>query len=70
MEDNSNDKNNGAPAATRRKKLLETTQELKKALDAWDDLEEKCQGPSADEVQLDDVKKILREIKNQIDKLS
>lgn len=69
MADNTNDKNN-APAATRRKKLLETTQELKKALDAWDDLSEKCQGPSADEVQMEEVKSMLREIKNQIDKLS
>lgn len=69
MTDNLRDKNN-PQAASRRKKLLETTQELKKALDAWDDLSEKCVGPSADEVQMEEVKSMLREIKNQIDKLS
>ena len=52
-----------------RRRILETSTELKKALDAWDSLSQQVNKPSADEQMLSDVKELLKQLKNQIEDL-
>jgi hypothetical protein len=68
MNDNNSlkDKNpNGIPVE--RKKLLETSQELKKALSNWEELSRTSPRLSADEQMLQEIKGLLGQLKNQID---
>ncbi len=50
-----------------RKKLAEVGQELKKALDAWEDLSQQDLGISADEQRLEDLQALLKKLKDQIE---
>jgi hypothetical protein len=52
-----------------RKRIVETGNELKKALQAWDDLSAQPLAPPADEQRLSDVKDLLKQIKTQLEKL-
>ncbi len=52
-----------------RRRILETSSELKKALEAWDTLSEQAAKPSADEQMLSDVKDLLKQLKSQIEDL-
>ncbi|MEZ0390703.1 MAG: hypothetical protein ACAH59_00710 [Pseudobdellovibrionaceae bacterium] len=57
------EKNTNSP----RKRILETRNELKKALDAWEDLSQEPQGLSADQQMLNDVKDLLKQLQNKIE---
>lgn len=50
-----------------RRRILETGTELKKALDAWDELSREPQAIPADEQMLSDVKDLLKQLKNKIE---
>lgn len=63
MDDSKDSKNQPNP----RQRILETSVELKKALAAWDELSKQAQAPSADEQMLDDMKSLLKQLKNQIE---
>ena len=48
------------------KKLLDAGLELKKALNNWEEISQKCQGPSADEIQKREISRLLSDLKNQL----
>jgi hypothetical protein len=57
------DKTSSSP----RKRILETRNELKKALDAWEELSKEPQAVSADEQMLNDVKDLLKQLQNKLE---
>lgn len=72
MKDNTNDKtplqkNSSEPAPAARKKLLETSEDLKKALSSWEELSQMSPRLSADEQMLQEIKGLLGQLKNQIE---
>ncbi len=50
-----------------RKRIVETGDELKKALEAWDTLSKQAPKPTAEEQVLSDVKNLLKELKSKIE---
>lgn len=50
-----------------RKKLLNSGTDLKKALDAWEELSQQPLAPSPNEQMLNDVKDLLKQLKNKIE---
>ncbi len=50
-----------------RKKLLETSEELKRALSSWDELSRTSPKLSADEQMLQEIKGLLSQLKNQLE---
>ncbi len=52
-----------------KKRILETSTDLKKALEAWDNLSQQQPKPPADEQMLSDVKDLLKQLKTQIEDL-
>jgi len=50
-----------------RKRILETGKELKRALDAWDEISREPQAVPADEQMLSDVKDLLKQLKDKIE---
>lgn len=51
----------------KKKRISEAGLQLKKALDAWDDLSKQDLGISADEQMLEDMQSLLKRLKNQIE---
>lgn len=49
------------------KTLLDTGADLKRALDAWNDLAAQAPAPSADEKLLHDVQNLLKQLKSKIE---
>jgi len=66
MDDSSKDPKEKTPP---RKRILETSSDLKKALDAWDNLSQQHIKPAADEQLMSDVKDLLKQLKSQIEDL-
>ena len=63
MDDSKDVKEKNSP----RRRILETGNELKRALDAWDELSKEPQGVPADEQMLNDVKDLLKTLKDKIE---
>lgn len=53
----------------KRKRISEAGFELKKALDAWEDLNRQNLGVPADEQMLDDIQSLLKRLKTQLEDL-
>lgn len=53
--------------AQSRKKLLNSGTDLKKALDAWEEISQKPLAPSPNEQMLNDVKDLLKQLKDKIE---
>ena len=49
------------------KQVAEVGHELKKALEAWEDLSQQDLGISADEQRLEDIQSLLKKLKTQIE---
>lgn len=50
-----------------KKKLAEVGHDLKKALEAWEDLSQQDLGISADQQRLEDLQSLLKKLKDQIE---
>lgn len=63
MDDNKDPKEKNPP----RRRILETSSDLKKALEVWDDLSKQPLKPAADDQLMADVKELLKQLKSQIE---
>jgi hypothetical protein len=67
MSDNNGSKEDKKEQLVSHKKLLETSSELRSALNSWDELCKQSLKPAADEQMLMEIKGLLSKLKNQIE---
>jgi hypothetical protein len=67
--DDTNGKNDPKEKTPPRRRILETSPDLKKALEVWDDLSKQAVKPAADDQLMSDVKELLKQLKTQIEDL-